>query len=1242
MRIHLALAIIGLLSIDAAHAQLTLPPASSSYRSGAQRTAYGRSAYPTTSRRQRAAPATTLASTRGDPDLEALQSLASEDDEVATRVAAAWRQALGEKFERTPAAVLQAILQRQKLAGTPLAAPVVSEQPLPAPAAPSKEEEESDTPAQAVQADLSPLAAHVLSGDFAALGKLLESLPVEQSRPAYGAIISALASESTSVILPEEMLALLDLAPAGALTDLRLAQLGQLLKQSLLQAERPAALLVALKSGKLRLGEDELSHRIAATKLLLTAGLLAEAQTFLPELPPDLAPDASLAGLHARHAWLSGASTRDEMALSKAWRLTHAVLMLPEAEPRARAAAQRRALALALVLPDQVKSWLREVFRDQPEHGLALLTEFSVNRRTAYLAQDEEGRRTAIQSQHLAGLQMLAVRAPLEQRFALALEAITRDWIHESQKALGGNFHKIHLGNEGQSSPLPMPLLLAAAPTPAWRQALDADTGEHVRHLTGMLAVRLQDAAAAHAILQELAPLNPQLAREVAEALVVKSGEGNAREDENDLDPFGSSLNARQRRMMGMSSQQSQGAVTTRAGQLRKLAELKALLEKFQGAGVPPLSDGIVVEAFNQCHSSAEVYLEDDIAQIFGSLEKFSPDTALALATRMRKNLAEQWRDPQLQQQQGTRRTTPEQIAELRRGYDLARTLVMSALARSPKNIDLELTLAGLYFDQAEFLYGLQVDLKTYIAFRDAAFAHFQAAAAALAEPEVRNSETRASDSLNVFCLWFQAALGTSDLAYLTRQDEPDKAQVQLLRDAVNREPAIVRAALAQAFSQSLNQVPATLKPHYVRQALAIVGEEPIVTESSGKDPVTQLLERRDFYDELLKEVELRVAVDGSDRVGHGRPFGLEISLMGTRAMVRENSAFAQILQVAAVQQVDATAAHKLLEADLRDKLGQSFTLDQLVFYPPQTEPRELARSGWQSLPIAYAVVRAKDPSIDRLPSVQFDLDFADGAGEVRLPVRSEVVLLDCRSADPPPRLAREVKLRQVLDDRELATGVVRWEVAALGHGVAPELDQLLANTEVPGFTTRRITEQELSVTGFDLTRHLQPLVQRRWLVELAPSPGEPVPEFEFPAAADKSQVVSLQRYADADIVETTAAAPLHWPVLQSAHPWLWATVGAICLVLIVVSGAYVARGRRGPVPAPAYCIPERVTPFGLIALLRRIEQDPALELSTSERRDLSDTLAQIERQFFTSRDNGALHDLEPICRHWVRRAVTC
>ncbi len=48
-----------------------------------------------------------------------------------------------------------------------------------------------------------------------------------------------------------------------------------------------------------------------------------------------------------------------------------------------------------------------------------------------------------------------------------------------------------------------------------------------------------------------------------------------------------------------------------------------------------------------------------------------------------------------------------------------------------------------------------------------------------------------------------------------------------------------------------------------------------------------------------------------------------------------------------------------------------------------------------------YELLKAKDASVDRLPPLSLDMDFADGQGTVILPVSSPVTLISAAAVEP-------------------------------------------------------------------------------------------------------------------------------------------------------------------------------------------------------------------------------------------------
>jgi hypothetical protein len=334
----------------------------------------------------------------------------------------------------------------------------------------------------------------------------------------------------------------------------------------------------------------------------------------------------------------------------------------------------------------------------------------------------------------------------------------------------------------------------------------------------------------------------------------------------------------------------------------------------------------------------------------------------------------------------------------------------------------------------------------------------------------------------------------------------------------------------------------------------------------------------------------------------------------------------------------------ELIERELREKLAEACAVESITFHELGVVPRGFGREGWQELPLAYLVLRAKDPAIDRIPVVQVDLAFSDGTGMVLLPIPSEVVLLDARDTQPPPRPLHELKLKQVLDDRQ--GEVVRLEVLATAKGILPELETLLDLDAwgATGFRVRQVHDQGFDVATLDLTgERVEPVCERNWLIELEPAGAERPAEFVFPRAFDSAAELSYARYDDADVVEAAASVPLRrgllagrgWQSLAVAA----ASVGGLLLVLVVVR-LVVRRRRQNVSPQARYHRPARLTPFNLVVLLKRIYRDDVLALSPAERAGLGETIESLERDYFGAPAPSAVErDLEPLLNRWLARA---
>jgi len=1142
--------------------------------------------------------------------------------------------------------------------------------------------------------DIRQFYAQVISGDWKAVEQYLARLPKGVGPTVYDYMLGLLAAGRQGIVLPDEILALADASPAE-LDSRQLALLGGLLARAQGIVGKPEAMLGRLQVGTRRLGGKQPGYRLAAAELLMAAGMTQEAQRYLPPLAEVLQnKDPRLLNLHARCLHALAGPGRDQQPRQRAWELTQTLREMRGLDATLREEVVARTMALLAELPEATTTaWAKKVFQQQPALATRLLADAAQHAETALAAKAPEPRVRALAALHRLAPGMLEVAAKDRSTWSDAVRMTTLVWMKEAAFCASRAAITMEDGDPADSRgmdpfaapvassspwaavapyqvteaipqpprgssrgdqlhPLSAPQLLPLCPDETWCALLDEDMAQQVRRLTGSIAARAGDQPKAFAAIRTIVGREQQFAKELAEQYVnawvhrLRGGAAASEEEERVAMPYrgGMAYAAPTRYYPGMRyahpsyGYSHQGGVPlARAMQVRNLARLGEVLTAIKGMKVPPLGPHVLVQAIDACHSPAEIYGEEDLRRVFGDLDSLGPDTVAPLATSMRHKLAGQWRRPEVQTQMGTQRTDKDMVAEVTRGYELLVNLIGGSLERHPNNVQLLLSLATAYFDQAEFLYGQKVDLKTYIALRDRAFKNYREAAAVYAaQLPALPLEKQSSD---LYRQWFQSALGASDLAYLTRQDRPDEDEIHRVATALRSlgGEAAERhlKQFGDAITASLAELPPQLKPHYLRQALRVLGDH-----ASGR----AAQEKLQLYDDLLAEVQLHAAVDGSASVGHTQAFGIHLSIRYTTALGRESGGFVQLLgkgySRSTGQEIDYP---KILEQTIGEKLGEPLVVEKVVFHEAKVQPRGFGKPGWRETPLAYLVVRAKNAAVDRIPPVHVDVEFNDGSGVVLLPVASQLLLIDARDPAPAARPASEISMVAVLDDRRLDARTVQLEVTAAAKGLLPTLDRLLdmGADAVPGFRLVKTQDQGMEVKSLDATGdRIVPLCERRWLVELQPAQEGPMYEFAMPKPLDPSTEIKYQRYDDADIVDASAIAALRVPLLQRPFwPWL---AGALAAAAIVALAAWVYRRRRQPVATvPQYRRPDPLTPFNLVVLLRRIGNDEAVRLALDQRQALQQTIDDLERQYFCA-PAASSHgpELAAVLDHWLALAM--
>jgi hypothetical protein len=1127
----------------------------------------------------------------------------------------------------------------------------------------------------------------VISGDWPEVGKLLSKLPKDHGKQVYRYLLRELpsipraasegpvpgqpvmpqqpgpANTATPTLVPEDVLALAEAAPHD-LEDEDVGLLGQLLARLLSRGDALEPILPKLERGVRQLGGSKPADRRRAAELLAAANRVIEAGRFLPPIKDAREKqDWAALDLHARQLLSLGKREKDAKVLAQAWDVNQIVLSSPDAAFSNREPALRRSLELMPLIARGVgTNWLRRSFQDTPSQGLIILSAVSqtVQRGLTERAIDQRQKNLELQKQVVETF--LDAADPAQPHWRSALNLLAQGWMQEAayarqrfqpRRTFGPQFdpygnpifydprqydpRQAMNADPNQIGAIPVEQMASSAPGDGWLQQLDESLRLAVRSLITDLCLKAEQTEKALPHIEALAPRQPRAAADLAnEFLRVWGRTRNPVQQPGSMryGPYGPMY-------YGPGSpygMRAPGIPLTRAMQARNVRELSGLLRRLESMNLPALDGESVVGAFASAHSPAEVFRTGDIETVFGSLDRVKLDTLAGLAQTMRERLASQWRQPRLQQQINTHRTDKQIEEELLRGYHVILKLIERGLKREPDHWQLNLARAAALFDLAEFQYGKRVDLAIYVDQREKAFKGFERAAALYAAilPQLEEKD----QTPKVYQQWFNANLGASDLAYVTRQQEPETNHLQRIRNAILALPAVAAerhmSAFAKGLGQNANSLRPELKPRYLRAGIHVVGDHP------DAEDVRKLVT---YYDDLLQEVEFVVRVDGDAIVGHRRPFGVFVALRHTADVEREAGGFGRYLrsQKNSPYMANPYAQQQRnfieeFDKQAREKLMDRFEIKSITFLDEKVQARGYGRPGWRETPLAYLLLQAKDASADQLPALRMDLDFIDVRGPVVLPVASQITLIDARPDRIAERPAASLEVTQILDDREIAAGRLTLEIKALGKGLVPELPALL-RTDFTGLRVEEVNDHGLAISKIDAEGDsVMPVSERTWLYKLRLEERTSAPAtFRFLESAQAGTKMIYKRYADADIVEVQPRLALAGLSLHPRPLWHWLVLATLILAL-AGSPIWWLRRRR---PAAAtgtsrYEVIEPATPFTVIGLLRRMHADASLPWTEADRRELAQTIQGLESRFFGRERADAEPDLAGISQHWV------
>lgn len=923
--------------------------------------------------------------------------------------------------------------------------------------------------------------------------------------------------------------------------------------------------------------------------------------------------------------------------------------------------ALRRAVTLVPRLREELgQKWLAESFTQKAERGRRILNGIgaaAARNMTENISNTDE-RLATLKLQQTAVEALLAHSGNLVDEWSPALHLLAVNWLREAtysslydtSTSRGPRMQRDEFGNyfwnqetvgfgrqmqSGMPQAIPSGKVLDARPSDAWLKFLEPTFYPTLAISTARLHLRVKEEANAFPYIESLAKTHPAEARELVETFLNTWAENH--------DPNSD----RRRTGMYMFSfgynERLSGIPLTRSHQERSLRELSSWVQRIRALDLKDIDEKWISSAFTKVHSAAEVYRQDDLEAVFGNVQDMKPETLASFLQSMRNNLSTVWRAPQVQQDSGTNRKKKDMEAEVVKGYETALSLCANALAKHPADWQLLMTQGSLLHDLNNFNNDLAKS-STFTEQRKVALNVLKSGAEAYIAESRALKETEYS--VEAFNTWFYAALGDSAIGQITPDKNPMLEQFPLLNAAMLSLPEELREKHLNMFANDLFARMSTVNPavkfRYVREGLKLTGD---------RNQAREAKQVFDYYSDLVTEIQLKAEIDGTARVGHSQPFGVFVSIRHSKAIERESGGFARYLQN---QNSGGGYFYNngrpnedyrdKFEKATREALDEHFEVLSVTFEPETINSRSDAEAGWRMTPYAYVLLKARGPEIDRVPSMRLDMDFLDTTGYVVLPVETPALPVDCSVERGDLRPLSELNLTQTLDEREAKDGKLSLEVKAVGRGLIPPLEELV-DLKFDDFEVTGVEDNKLSVSKFDpdspepavLSEHL-------WTVSLRDRNDASVREertFQFASARVEPKETFYQRYDDADLkaVEQTVTLVQNYDKPVSSGYKLLGSIVVGLLCLAGIAGYFLYRSGTSTIThsAALWQVPEDITPFSVLTLLKSIEKNNGLPAHAHA--ELTQSIAQIERYYFANDADLVKPDLASEAHTWVGKA---
>lgn len=1107
--------------------------------------------------------------------------------------------------------------------------------------------------------------AHFRYGEWAKIREELAALPPDWSRKVYDKMLADLADKQKPNLKLDDVLGLADAVPGDFTAD-NLRKLGQLLGQVVPPGEA-FWLSDKLRKGTAKLGGTDPAKRLLAGRVLLAGGFKDLARTYLP--PAGQLDQIADEGVRAELAAFLVTQQETEAAqrgqVQKIWDENLRLLAMPRVNEWEKSkAGTALAKVLMQIQPGTLAPVFVELVKSNPDGAMRLVA--GLQRKLQNEARGEVGLRTENLKAQATVAALLGEHVDLNAKpWNQFAQLMGESWMNEAENT----FSQKTASTSSKPKPVLAEDVLATAPAGKWLAALPDGVRERfdVSVSKVILASANFDLAADRIV--EIGKRSPAAGVALAEDfLTVWAQTHNPTLPEALRKKYALPDDAR--------------IPVTPIMMEKNIESLARMMGLFRQAGIAPKDWQKVVGAFDLAYSNAEAYRESHLEKVFGPFREMDEQLFFLILSRMHGNLTDRWRKMDVQRAGLTRRNETQTLEMVRAGYSTALRMIDAWLAGHTE-VSRALTLGGtLLTDWGDFEYFQELvtgdakkRLTGYKEKNLQAQDYFLRGTEAYAKEVAKLAPT--DYSVDAYLGWFHSLIGIGSGGQINLSKAMNRAALGKIREQLLALPGKAAPAHLSQFAKVVSARLADerdplheeLKYRYLASSLVITKDDPFTLGAQKKAA---------YFDQLLSEVRLQTRVDGPNTIGRDQDFGIIISVVHTEAMGRV-AQFGQYLsndpaglpggasrqkqrKSMMVRKIrDAQGPRDEFELALNEVLAPFFDVKSVVFASTEVKPRPTAQPGWEETVLAYALVRAKDASVDKIPPVELELKFLDLTGPVTIPATSAETVIKI-AASAPPRPASKVEITQTLDTRQFAiSGALALEIKAVGNGLVPDLDQLLdlaALKQAVGVRQVNAHEglqlKELNTWG----EQVGPRSERLWTLSLnsdAIRTAEGPTDFQFPPVKSKDFKLVCQTYKDMDLTTLTepsvrlgrtAAAAAGGVVLkQPGNPYLWPSIGAA--IALVLGGLIYALLKRGaddserPLRArDVFKMPTEVDGFAVVALLRRLRTSPLVTLHEPQRQELQQDLQRVQQTCFGSNGSKMSEaDLRGVAEKWLRAA---